>query len=257
MAKRCGHMPSAISHDRWCHCSGIVRAHAQGAPRTPDRRGRGGWRARRGRGLARMARQGPPRRLDRHRLVDRFPDGGLRVGWRTPINGGYAGPAVAGGRVFVTDARRVSRQPDDRARHRARRSGPAASCGRGSGRPTTPGSRRCSRSVPRATPTVDGDRVYVLGTMGNLLALDVGDGRVLWQKDFVKDFDASVPSWGMTVGAARRRRPADRLVGGEPNGEGDGVQQAHRRRDLARAVVGLGAGLQPADHHRGRAARGS
>jgi outer membrane protein assembly factor BamB len=48
----------------------------------------------------------------------------------------------------------------------------------------------------RATPTVDGDRVYVLGTMGNLLALDVGDGRILWQKDYVRDFNASIPSWG-------------------------------------------------------------
>jgi len=41
-------------------------------------------------------------------IVDRFPDGGPPVRWRTPINQGYAGPAVAGGRVFVTDARRVS-----------------------------------------------------------------------------------------------------------------------------------------------------
>ena len=53
---------------------------------------------------------------------------------------------------------------------------------------------------PRATPTVDGDRVYVLGTMGSSLALDVKTGRVLWQKDYVKDFDAAVPSWGM-IGA--------------------------------------------------------
>ena len=36
-------------------------------------------------------------------LLDRFPAGGPEVLWRTPIAGGYAGPAVAGGRVFVTD----------------------------------------------------------------------------------------------------------------------------------------------------------
>ncbi len=70
---------------------------------------------------------------------------------------------------------------------------------------------------PRATPTVDGNRVYVLGTMGNLLALDVGDGRVLWQKDFVKDFDASVPSWGMTSAPLVDGDRLIAVVGGEPN----------------------------------------
>ena len=39
-------------------------------------------------------------------LVDSFPADGLAVAWRTPIHSGYSGPAVAGGRVFVTDATR-------------------------------------------------------------------------------------------------------------------------------------------------------
>ena len=43
-------------------------------------------------------------------IVETFPEGGLTATWRTPIHGGYAGPAVADGRVFVTDARR----PDPR-----------------------------------------------------------------------------------------------------------------------------------------------
>src|SRR6478735_2577030 len=36
-------------------------------------------------------------------IIDKFPAGGPKVLWRTPINGGYAGPAVAGGKVFVSD----------------------------------------------------------------------------------------------------------------------------------------------------------
>src|SRR5579859_3870355 len=36
-------------------------------------------------------------------LVDRFPEKGLPVRWRTPLGAGYAGPAVAGNRVYVTD----------------------------------------------------------------------------------------------------------------------------------------------------------
>src|SRR2546429_9931267 len=36
-------------------------------------------------------------------ILETFPAGGPKVRWRTPINAGYAGPAVAGGRVYVTD----------------------------------------------------------------------------------------------------------------------------------------------------------
>ena len=38
-------------------------------------------------------------------ILDEFPPGGLSFTWRVPIHDGYAGPAVAGGRVFVIDAR--------------------------------------------------------------------------------------------------------------------------------------------------------
>src|SRR5262249_52089876 len=36
-------------------------------------------------------------------IVETFPPGGPRVRWRLPIGAGYSGPAVAAGRVFVTD----------------------------------------------------------------------------------------------------------------------------------------------------------
>ena len=36
-------------------------------------------------------------------ILDKFPEGGLKVLWRTPIRAGYSGPAVADGRVFVLD----------------------------------------------------------------------------------------------------------------------------------------------------------
>ncbi len=47
-----------------------------------------------------------PRRdgvLRENGLVERFSEKGLAVRWRAPIGPGYAGPAVAGGRVYVTD----------------------------------------------------------------------------------------------------------------------------------------------------------
>src|SRR6267378_352369 len=36
-------------------------------------------------------------------ILDSFPSNGLTVAWRTPVRGGFAGPAVSAGRVFVTD----------------------------------------------------------------------------------------------------------------------------------------------------------
>src|SRR5215813_11634944 len=43
-------------------------------------------------------------------ILDTFPTGGLKVKWRTPIRAGFTGPAVASGRVFVTDFQTV--KPD-------------------------------------------------------------------------------------------------------------------------------------------------
>src|SRR5437016_63473 len=36
-------------------------------------------------------------------ILQKFPPKGPTVLWRTPIKGGFAGPAVAGGRVYVMD----------------------------------------------------------------------------------------------------------------------------------------------------------
>lgn len=40
-------------------------------------------------------------------IVQQFPPGGPKVLWRKPVHGGFAGPAVAGGRVYVTDYART------------------------------------------------------------------------------------------------------------------------------------------------------
>lgn len=49
---------------------------------------------------------------------------------------------------------------------------------------------------PRSTPTVDGNRVYVLGQYGELACLEASSGRKLWEKNLIKDFGGKRPSWG-------------------------------------------------------------
>src|SRR5947208_14322608 len=52
-------------------------------------------------------------------IVEKFSSNGPPVVWRTAIGGGYAGPAVAGGRVYVTD-RQVTEGESDAAKPFAR-----------------------------------------------------------------------------------------------------------------------------------------
>ena len=53
-----------------------------------------------------------------------------------------------------------------------------------------------SHPGPRATPSIDGDRLYTMGVGGDLLCMDVKDGRTVWHRDSVKDFGGTLPRWG-------------------------------------------------------------
>lgn len=50
---------------------------------------------------------------------------------------------------------------------------------------------------PRSTPTLDGDRIYTVGSDGKLLCLDAATGSPHWQKDLLREFHASSPKWGV------------------------------------------------------------
>jgi outer membrane protein assembly factor BamB len=49
---------------------------------------------------------------------------------------------------------------------------------------------------PRGTPTIDGDRVYVLGALGDLSCLDAASGRTHWHVNLVADFEGTMPGSG-------------------------------------------------------------
>jgi len=51
------------------------------------------------------------------------------------------------------------------------------------------------REGPGCTPTVDGDRLYVLGMGGNLACLRVDEGKIIWQRSLTEDFGGRVPNW--------------------------------------------------------------
>ncbi|MGH9674718.1 MAG: PQQ-binding-like beta-propeller repeat protein, partial [Bryobacteraceae bacterium] len=107
------------------------------------------------------------------------------------MRAGYTGPSVAAGRVFVTDyadgVERLLALDERTGQTLWTREWPADYRGLD------------YASGPRATPTVDGDRVYALGAMGALICAKVSDGTVLWLKDFRRDFQAEIPGWGTTA----------------------------------------------------------
>ncbi|HVS36135.1 MAG TPA: PQQ-binding-like beta-propeller repeat protein [Gemmataceae bacterium] len=142
-------------------------------------------------------------------ILDKFPKGGPKQRWRMPVGGGYAGPAVADGRVYVAD--RVlaadAKDPDNPFLASNSDGEERLWCldeidGHVLWKKSYPCKYQISYSAgPRATPTVADGKVYFLGAMGNLHCYDAKSGNDIWAKDFVKDpaYKAPVPTWGFAA----------------------------------------------------------
>jgi len=136
-------------------------------------------------------------------IVKRFPKGGPPVKWRAPVAGGYAGPAVAGEKVYVMDYVRESGEAFNSPSRRAKLEGRerVLCLDAADGSPVWQHEYPCSYNVsfpagPRATPTVADGKVYTLGTMGDLRCLDADTGRLVWAKDLKQQYNVRAPLWG-------------------------------------------------------------
>ncbi len=155
-------------------------------------------------------------------LVESIPETGLPVLWRTPIAGGYAGPAVADDRVYVFDYQRTSGKAFNDPGTRATLQGDErlTALEAKTGKPIWQASYPCPYSVsypagPRCTPTVDGDRVYTLGSEGDLHAYETQTGERVWAVSFKQDLSADVPIWGFAAHPLVVRDLLITMVGGE------------------------------------------
>ena len=149
-------------------------------------------------------------------ILDKFPVGGLEPEWRTPIHSGYTGPSVANGRVFVSDFRRTQGYRGfERILALDEKTGKILWQHEW---PVNYGPLHMIYAIgPRATPTVDGNLVFTLGAMGQLDVSKADSGEIVWQKDFVKDYGLTVPTWGMTGAPLVDGNRLICLAGGEPN----------------------------------------
>lgn len=149
-------------------------------------------------------------------LIESIPADGLAYAWRVPIGDGYGGPAVADGRVFVTDFTRKPQSTEGTERLVALDEKTGATLWNHAWEVDTQGIQARYANGPRATPLVDGDRVYALGSTGRFFCLNVESGAVLWEGDWVRDFGAIIPTWGITAAPLIDGDRLIALVGGEP-----------------------------------------
>lgn len=135
-------------------------------------------------------------------VIDSFPEKGLKEAWRVPIAGGYSGPAVSGGHVYVTDyvTKDNVKVPNFQ---RVESSGTERvlcldeATGKEIWKHEYPVKYSISYpSGPRCTPIVEQGKVYTLGAEGHLFCFDAKTGKVLWQKHFPTDYSTKTALWG-------------------------------------------------------------
>jgi outer membrane protein assembly factor BamB len=139
-------------------------------------------------------------------IVEKFPAGGPPVRWRAPLGGGYAGPAVAGGRVFVTDRilpEHISNPTDPFKRETVPGKERVLCFDAADGKPLWTNAYACTYTIsypagPRATPLVAGGKVYALGAEGRLCCLDAASGKELWVRELKQDYGIKAPMWGFS-----------------------------------------------------------
>jgi outer membrane protein assembly factor BamB len=122
-------------------------------------------------------------------LLKRWPEGGPKLLWeRKNLGGGYSTPAVVGERLYLMANREgmeyaVAVAVKDGSQVWATEVGKV---GRNEG-PQYPGAR--------STPTVEGDRIYALGSDGDLACLEKDSGKVVWAKNLKKTFGGAPGAW--------------------------------------------------------------
>jgi outer membrane protein assembly factor BamB len=123
-------------------------------------------------------------------LAEHWPSNGPVVLWKKAVGHGFSGPVVADHKLIL-----FQRQGDREA----------VDCLDGrTGKPiwnfaypTTYQDDFGFDDGPRATPSIDGGRVYTFGAEGKLHCLELGTGKKLWAVDVAGDFQCQKGFFGM------------------------------------------------------------
>lgn len=113
--------------------------------------------------------------------------------WETKLGPSYSGPIVNQDTVFVTE---TVNQEFETVRALDRQTGQQKWETQWKGAMKVPFFAASNGSWIRATPVLDGDRLYVAGMRDVLVCLDIQNGDKIWQIDFVEKFGSSLPAFG-------------------------------------------------------------
>src|SRR5215470_3429302 len=124
-------------------------------------------------------------------LLQEWPRQGPKLLWQlSDIGRGYGAPAVVGGRIFLVSSRGLDNEyiqalsvEDGKPLWTTR----LGKVGNPDMQPSYP--------MARSTPTVEGDRLYVESSDGDLACLQAASGKALWRKSLRRDFGGQPGTW--------------------------------------------------------------
>jgi outer membrane protein assembly factor BamB len=139
-------------------------------------------------------------------ILEQFPKDGPKVRWKAPVGLGYAGPAVADGRVYVFDRvldNDAKNPANPFSKEKVKGAERLLCLNEKDGQEVWKHAYPCDYQIsyaagPRTTPTIQDGKVYGLGAMGDLFCLNSKDGKLIWSKNLVEEYKCSVPLWGFS-----------------------------------------------------------
>jgi outer membrane protein assembly factor BamB len=145
-------------------------------------------------------------------IVEAFTGNEIELRWRVPVSSGYSGPAVADGRVYLTDRLTKPKQVERVLCFDWR-----------TGKELWSYDYDCEyRNVsysagPRATMIIHDGLAYALGSMGHLHCFDAVTGEVRWRKDLNSEYGIEMPMWGISSSQLIEGDLLITQVGGTPD----------------------------------------
>jgi len=130
-------------------------------------------------------------------LLKEWPKEGPKLLWQAQdIGSGYSTPAAVAGRLYLLGNRGLDQefvQALSAQDGKQLWSTPIGKVGNPDQNPKFP--------ATRSTPTVDGERLYALGSDGDLVCLETATGKLVWRKSLRADFGGKPGTWAYAESA--------------------------------------------------------
>ena len=120
-------------------------------------------------------------------LLRRWPAGGPKVLWSTPVTEGYSGAAIVGGRVYHHDYDTAKSEWCVNCR--------SLGDGKLIWQFREKREIRPNHGITRTVPAADGRYVCSLDPKAVLHCLDGRTGKEIWRKSLVTEYKSTIPSW--------------------------------------------------------------